>query len=122
MLALSWNPLSWNPEKVFAPATNFATGIASAASNSESTNILFRTLLDAYAPRTGQPKYFRLNFEEIKVNAKKGTKEMEDFVQLAEMDDAREETLENQQKKTDEWIARNKTLVASAAAALKRSL
>ena len=107
-------------EKSVANLTNFAGGIASAASNSEATNILFRTLLDAYAPRTGEPKYFRLNFEEV--DPKTSTKELQNFVQLAEMDDASQDTFKFQEKKTTEWIAKNKTLVDSAANALKRSL
>lgn len=35
--------------------------LASAATNSELTNILFRTLLDAYAPTNATHKYWRLN-------------------------------------------------------------
>ncbi|THW78202.1 hypothetical protein D6D18_09738 [Aureobasidium pullulans] len=35
--------------------------LASAATNSELTNILFRTLLDAYAPTSATHKYWRLN-------------------------------------------------------------
>jgi hypothetical protein len=107
-------------EKSAANLTNFASGIASASSNSEATNVLFRTLVDAYAPRTGEPKYFRLNFEEVDPNT--STKELQNFVQLAEMDDASQATLKFQEKKTTEWIAKNKTVIDSAAVALKRSL
>ena len=64
-------------QKSLQNITNFAGGIASAASNSEATNILFRTLLDAYPPRTGEAKYFRLNFEEIDPNTStKGVAEL----------------------------------------------
>ena len=112
--------LSLGFEKSIANITNFAGGIASAASNSEATNILFRTLLDAYAPKPGEPKYFRLNFEEADPNA--STKEVEDFVRLAEMDDASDATLKFQEKKTNEWIVKNQILIENAANALKRSV
>lgn len=107
-------------EKSAANLIDFASGIASASSNSEATNVLFRTLVDAYAPRTGEPKYFRLNFEEI--DPRTSTKELQNFVQLAEMDDASQATLKFQEKKTTEWIGKNQTSIDSAAIALKRSL
>ena len=101
-------------------AKAFAGGIVSAATNSESTNILFSTLLDAYAPKSGQAKYFRLNF--VEVDPETSTKELDDFVKLAEMDDPSEKALNWQKEKTDEWLALNKALIAKAAAALKLSL
>lgn len=107
-------------EKSAANLMNFAGGIASASSNSEATNVLFRTLVDAYAPSPGEAKYFRLNFEEVDPDT--STKDLDNFVQLAEMDDASQATLNFQQKKTTEWIGNNQAMIEKAAIALKRSL
>jgi hypothetical protein len=112
--------LSLGVKKSVDNVTGFATGIASAASNSEATNVLFQTLLNAYAPRTGAPKYFRLNFEQIDPNT--STKELDNYVQLAEMDDASDQALKRQERLTNDWIAKNGELIDQAAMALKNSL
>ena len=106
----------YEPEASAKRITDFANGIASAASNSEATNVLFSTLLDAYAPNTGQPKYFRLNFEKISET------DPNDFEKLAEMDDAKAETLKKQEELTGDWIKANQALIDKAAVSLKRSL
>ncbi|KAF2496314.1 FabD/lysophospholipase-like protein [Lophium mytilinum] len=97
----------------------FGEGLVSAATNSESTNVLFRLLLDEFAPKTRQPKYFRLNFEEI--DPDKSTKDLANFVNLAEMDDASEKAIKFMETKTKEWIKNNDTLITQAAQALKVS-
>jgi hypothetical protein len=112
--------MSHGLEKSAENIPNFAGGFASAASNSEATNVLFRVLLDTFAPRTGEQKYFRLNFEEI--DQKTSTKDLENFVNLADMDNGSAAAMKFMEKKTNEWIATNSALIDSAAKALRRSL
>lgn len=37
------------------------SALTAAATNTEITHLLFRTLIDAFAPNSGKPKYWRLN-------------------------------------------------------------
>ncbi|KAE8416010.1 acyl transferase/acyl hydrolase/lysophospholipase [Aspergillus pseudocaelatus] len=61
------------------------TGLGSAITNSELANILFRTLIDAYAPDSRRMKYFRLNVGHEIEDWPEDAKEEENG-ELAEMD------------------------------------
>jgi hypothetical protein len=115
---LSFTELISNAKGVIQNATDFVIGLISAATNSESTNILFKFLLDDYAPTIGKRKYFRLNFEEV-ITKNANSK---DFVDLSTMDNAKADNIKNMEKKTKEWIAKNKGLVDSTIDTLKSSL
>jgi hypothetical protein len=99
-------------------ATDFVMGLISAATNSESTNILFKFLLDDYAPTVGKRKYFRLNFEEI--DTKKPT--TREFVDLSTMDNADRDNITKMGKRTQDWITANKALVDATVKTLASSL
>lgn len=43
------------------PSLGFVTGLSSVATNSEITNVLFRTLVNAFAPKPMGKKYWRFN-------------------------------------------------------------
>jgi hypothetical protein len=105
------------PQASAKHAFNFGEGLVSAATNSESTNVLFRVLLNEFAPRTREPKYFRLNFEEI--DPEKSTKELTNFVDLAAMDDASAKAVNVMETKTKEWIKKHDDLITQAALKLR---
>ncbi|KAH8881049.1 FabD/lysophospholipase-like protein, partial [Thozetella sp. PMI_491] len=50
-----------DPKGSAKAAMDFGMGLVSAATNSESTNVLFRVLLNEFAPKVRSPKYFRFN-------------------------------------------------------------
>ena len=109
----------FHPHRSAESALEFGQGLVSAATNPESTNVLFRVLLNEFAPRTRQPKYFRLNFEEIDPNT--STKDLTNFVDLAALDDASSDAINTMVTKTREWIKKNDVLITQAALALKGS-
>lgn len=108
-----------DPKGSATDGLNFGMGLVSAATNSESTNVLFRVLLNEFAPKTREPKYFRLNFDEI--DQKTSTKDLTNYVDLAALDDASGATINSMETKTKEWIKKHDDLITQAALALKRS-
>lgn len=94
----------------------FGMGLVSAATNTESTNVLFKVLVNQFAPTAGQEKYFRLNFEHK-------TAAGDNFVDLVDsMDDARPDSIASMGKATKDWISANGKLISQAGEALKRSI
>ena len=100
-------------------AFNFGGGLVSAATNSDFTNVLFRVLLNEFAPDTRQPKYFRLNFDDI--DLKTSTKGLENYVSLADLNDASSKAVSSMESRTKAWIKSHDHLITQAAQALKRS-
>jgi len=99
---------------------NFVMSLVSAATNSESNNVLFGILLKEYAPRTQEPKYFRLNY--AKVDPVKSTKELEDYEELAALDVHTMSAMKIMEEKTRAWIETHSSLISEAATALGRNL
>jgi hypothetical protein len=109
-----------DPKGSAKSAMDFGMGLVSAATNSESTNVLFRVLLNEFAPKARSPKYFRLNYDEIDQNT--STKDLTNFVDLASMDDASATTVKLMENKTKDWIKKHDDLITQAAEALRRSV
>lgn len=89
-----------------------AEGFASAATNSQLTHVLFKTLINAYAPRPTNKKYWRLNIgEETKENNYKDVGELDD---VGKIDMIR--------AMTKEYIAVQDDLIDGVVSSLKASL
>jgi hypothetical protein len=76
-------------------------------------------LLDQFAPKTGQAKYFRLNFEEIVGGIGPENREYKD---LSKMDDGSLDNIAKREARTKAWIKKNDALIIQAAEFLKRFL
>jgi hypothetical protein len=59
---------------------------AGIATNTQLSHILFRSLLDAYAPLPGLPKYWRLNIGTDPADDDKNVSK-KDYIKIGEMDD-----------------------------------
>lgn len=88
-------------------------GFSSAATNSQLINILFKALLDAYAPATATKKYWRLNVGELIP----GT---DNYKDLGELDDLTK--IDEFRKMTNAYIEAQQDLIKDCASALKASL
>ncbi|KAE8365962.1 acyl transferase/acyl hydrolase/lysophospholipase [Aspergillus caelatus] len=95
------------------------TGLGSAITNSELANILFRTLIDAYAPESRRMKYFRLNvgreIEDWPENAKE-----EENEELAEMDSIKQ--IGGFIERTEQYIKEQEPRIRRCANTLNRHL
>jgi hypothetical protein len=85
-------------------------GFASIATNTEIIHVLFRTLVDAFAPKPGK-KYWRLNI---------GTLIDDNYDEIGEMDDAK--ALPALLKVTNKYIVDKDVMITECANALKSSL
>ena len=90
-----------------------AEGLGAAATNSQLTHILFKTLLNAYAPNSGTKKYWRLNVGELDPKT-------DNYEALGELDDLTK--IEEFRTKTEAYIEVQKEAIAECADALKASL
>lgn len=90
-----------------------AKGLSGAATNTELTNILFKALLNAYAPHSGIKKYWRLNVGEAipETDNYKVLSEMDDLTKKKELSDA-----------TDSYIKAQESLIEDCASTLRAIL
>lgn len=63
------------------------SAITAAATNSDIAHLLFRTLIDAFAPNSGKPKYWRLNVNKPIRKVIDG-QEPEDYEKMVDLDDS----------------------------------
>lgn len=113
------------------PGPKTAESFASIATNAEVTHILFRGLVNAFAPRPRTPKYWRLNVseeipeydDEERWICKKKVHHPDDYVGVVGVDDA-EGALNQLMKMTDKYLARDdvKKLIDDCAEALHDSV
>jgi hypothetical protein len=86
-------------------------GLSAIATNTEIIHILFRTLIDAFAPKPGGSKYWRLNI---------GTMVDDNYAKIGDLDDVK--ALAALLEVTKKYIADNAAMIAQCADALKSSL
>lgn len=107
---------------------SLSKALTEAATNSELTHILLRTLLDAYAPRTVTPKYWRLNvsveipeWDEKKsewLGLKKYTvKHLDNYKDVGELDDLL--ALETLKEMTNDYIKAQDEAISKCVEALQ---
>ncbi|KAE8136426.1 acyl transferase/acyl hydrolase/lysophospholipase [Aspergillus pseudotamarii] len=94
-------------------------GLGSAITNSELANILFRTLIDAYAPESRRMKYFRLNVGREIEDWPEDAKE-EENEELAEMDSI--EQIDGFIERTEQYIKEQEPRIRRCAGTLNRNL
>ena len=88
--------------------------------NTEIVNVLFRSLVDAFAPRPMARKYFRLNVAEVVPPTKPG--QLPSYVAIGKLDDTK--AVEKLRRMTHDYMARTDVakLLEDAAKALEGSL
>ncbi|RAQ46934.1 hypothetical protein AFGD_011308 [Aspergillus flavus] len=95
------------------------TGLGSAITNTELANILFRTLIDAYAPESRRLKYFRLNVGREIEDWPEDAKEKENE-ELAEMDSLTQ--IDGFIERTEQYIKEQEPRIRRCASTLNRNL
>ncbi|KAE8314483.1 acyl transferase/acyl hydrolase/lysophospholipase [Aspergillus transmontanensis] len=95
------------------------TGLGSAITNTELANILFRTLIDAYAPESRRLKYFRLNVGREIEDWPEDAKEKENE-ELAEMDSLTQ--IGGFIERTEQYIKEQEPRIRRCASTLNRNL
>ncbi|KAB8225134.1 acyl transferase/acyl hydrolase/lysophospholipase [Aspergillus novoparasiticus] len=95
------------------------TGLGSAITNTELANILFRTLIDAYAPESRRMKYFRLNVGREIEDWPEDAKEKENE-ELAEMDSLTQ--IGGFIERTEQYIKEQEPRIRRCASTLSRNL
>ncbi|KAI0755384.1 acyl transferase/acyl hydrolase/lysophospholipase [Daedaleopsis nitida] len=102
------------------PSHDVEKAWVSTACNSEIVNVLFRSLVDAFAPRPMARKYFRLNVAEVVPPTKPG--QLPSYAAIGELDDTK--AVANLKHMTDEYMARADVakLLEDAAKALSETL
>ncbi|QMW26536.1 acyl transferase/acyl hydrolase/lysophospholipase [Aspergillus flavus] len=95
------------------------TGLGSAITNTELANILFRTLIDAYAPESRRLKYFRLNVGREIEDWPEVAKEKENE-ELAEMDSLTQ--IDGFIERTEQYIKEQEPRIRRCASTLNRNL
>jgi hypothetical protein len=87
-----------------------AKGLSAAATNTQLTHILFKALLNAYAPNTGTKKYWRLNVGEAIPG-------QDNYKPLGEMDDLTK--IDELHKLTKSYIKAQESLIEDCASTLR---
>ena len=90
-----------------------ATGLSGAATNTQLTHILFKAILNAYAPNAGTKKYWRLNVGEVdpKTDNYKDLGELDDLTKIGEF-----------REMTQKYINMQQELIGDCASVLRDSL
>ena len=92
------------------------TALSSVATNSQIIHVLFRTLIDAYAPKPLVSKYFRLNVGESTGTLEQDKRELNNFREVGEMDDTN--ALKRLLKMTKGYLDKQQDLISDCAKAL----